>query len=230
MDKFHLSIVILLLLLAYALVPSAIAEEEIDVPWEINCYDRNPYNGFINDVGICIPGVITDEAWYAKSPSRFWGVGDSYAPGVMERVCDYRGGCGGYKGGVAVMSCGDIGRTAWLKRPDQPWDGPFLVVDCSHKRHMFHNVNIGLVVEWGYKTTERWGQSVVSNVIVHLGGKPNDSDWGWYYRTWWMEYALDWEQIDIRSSSVYIARRGVLRSLLALRAQAIRQFFSLAQP
>lgn len=206
MDKIPLLLIIFLLLIAFLLVPSVLAED-FNTPWDVDCYDLNPYNGFINDVGVCVPGILTKGAWLTKSPSRFWGTGDTYAPGLMEYVCDGR--CNGYKDGVALMSCGDVGRTAWLKRPDKKWDGPFLVVDCSHKRHLWMNVNVGLVVEWGYKTTERWGQAVVPGIIVHLGSKPNDNSRGWYYRTWWIENAMEWEEIDIYPSALYIGYREI---------------------
>ena len=206
MDKFTLIVFILLLLIAFALVPMALAED-YSVSWRVDCTDLNPYNGFINDVGVCVPGVLTVDAWMKRSPSRFWGVGDTYAPGMMELVCGGR--CRGYKDGVALMSCGDVGRTAWLKRPGYPWSGPYLVVDCSHKRHLWMNVNAGLVVEWGYKTTERWGTPVVSGIIVHLGDRPNDDSRGWYYRTWWMEYAVEWVVIDMHPPTLYIGYREI---------------------
>lgn len=203
MDNFPLLLLVILLIVAFFLVPVALADEEMNPPWDVNCKDLNPYNGFVNDQGVCVPGLVTNETWFVKSPSRFYGLGDSYAPGVMERVCNGR--CRNYKDGIALMSCGDIGRTAWLKRPGKKWDGPFLVVDCSHKRHLWMNVvGNGLVVEWGYKTTQRWGQSVVQGILVHLGGKPDDEVWGWYYPYWFEEYALEWIVLDANPKPFYI--------------------------
>jgi len=202
-----LTIFIILLLIAFVLVPKVLGDD-YNVFWEVNCSDPNPYNGFINDVGVCVPGVLTTDSLYKRSPARFWGLGDSYSPGVMEYVCN--GKCRGYKDGIALMSCGDVGRTAWLKRPGHKWDGPFLVVDCSREHHLWMNVNNGLVVEWGYKTVERWGIPVVQDVIVNLGEKPKDNYRGWYYRTWWMEYAVEWVIIDTKPLAIYTRYREIM--------------------
>ena len=165
------------------------------VPWEIDCENGFAGNGF-KDRGFCVPGIITLKTHYIRSPSRFWGVGSSYAPGIMEWMCSQNGGCDGYKGGVAVMSCGDVGRTAWIKvADDRLWYGPLKVVDCSQPFHAYVNVAVyGLAVEWGHKTALALGVPTSSAVRVHLGGKPSDDEWGWYYRTWWIEYALEFEK------------------------------------
>jgi hypothetical protein len=113
----------------------------------------------------------------------------------MEWMCSQNGGCEGFKDGVTIMSCGDIGRTAWIKVDDShSWYGPLKVVDCSQPFHAYVNIAVyGLAVEWGHKTTLALGVATSSAARVHLGGKPSDDDWGWYYRTWWIEYALEFE-------------------------------------
>lgn len=197
MDKTTLVLIVFFLLIAFGLTFFATggveaADPGVEVPWPIDCKNGDAIDGFI-DRGFCVPGVITKRTHYVRSPSRFYGVGSSYAPGVMEWMCSYNGGCDGYKGGVALMSCGDVGRTAWIKvADDRPWYGPLKVVDCSQPFHAYVNVAVyGLAVEWGHKTTLALGVGTGSSVRVHLGGKPTDSDWGWYYRTWWIDYALE---------------------------------------
>lgn len=114
--KPYLIFIILLLFIAFALtfaIP-AHADPGVSVPWEIDCENGFERDGF-KDRGFCVLGIITSKTHYVRSPSRFWGVGSSYAPGVMEMMCEKNGGCEGYKGGVALMSCGDVGRTAWIK-------------------------------------------------------------------------------------------------------------------
>ena len=87
-------------------------------------------------------------------------------------------------------------RMAWIKVADnRPWYGPLKVVDCSQPFHAYVNiVEYGLAIEWGAKTAEILGVRASSAVRVHLGGKPSDIGWGWYYRTWWIEYALEFEK------------------------------------
>ena len=197
MDKTTLVLIVLLLLIAFGLtffVTGSVeaAKDNTTPPWLVDCKNDADIDGFM-DRGFCVPGVITKRTHYVRSPSRFYGVGSSYAPGIMEWMCQYNGGCDGFKDGATVMSCGDIGRTAWIKvDDDHSWYGPLKVVDCSQPFHAYVNVAVyGLAVEWGHKTALALGISTASSVRVHLGGKPIDDEWGWYYRTWWINSALD---------------------------------------
>ena len=111
------------------------------------------------------------------------------------------------------MSCGDVGRTAWIKvADDRPWYGPLKVVDCSQPFHAYVNVvEWGLAVEWGAKTAERLNLKAASVVKVQLGDRPvtGDNGWGWYYRTWWIDYALEWEDVDLHPSWYMIGYREI---------------------
>lgn len=187
---------------------SVSSDPGVEVPWVVDCMDLNPYNGWLDEFGNCIPGVLDKSSWTVKSPSTFYGVGDTYSPGIMERICE-RVNCNGFKGGVALMSCGDVGRIAWIKLPDKRWDGPYKVIDCSHPRHLFKNVMSGLVVEWGWDTTVRWGGIMASEgVIIHLGERPSSGTGrGWYYMTWWEKHALEWEVIDSNPDPLYTGVR-----------------------
>lgn len=119
----------------------------------------------------------------------------SYAAGVMEAQLRHRKiPEGRYKDGVALMSCAYIYETVWLRRPGFGWDGPFVVVDCSQKNHMYyHYVGMGLVVEVGYKTVERWGAAVLQRVDVHIGPGPPGGWAGVYLPQWWLHNKLEWE-------------------------------------
>ena len=166
------------------------------VPWEVNCEDELLENGYMNQ-GYCIPGLITREAWLKPSPPIISGALSSYDRGVMESVAGYREmSLSGFKDGVALMSCADIGKVAWIQRPGHNWDGPFLVVDCSAREDMYVNTVIkGLVGEIGYKTAQEWGSRSWGYVRVSVGRR--GGDFGWYYADWWMEnaFALVWKPI-----------------------------------
>ncbi len=102
--KPYLILIILLLICAFAITFFATdsveaADTGVEVPWLIDCENDSSVDGFI-DRGFCVPGVITNRTQFTRSPSRFYGVGSSYAPGVMEWMCSQNGGCDGYKDGV----------------------------------------------------------------------------------------------------------------------------------
>lgn len=210
MRTLFIALLVFALVLTLFVLPAE-ADPGVEIPWDVDCYDLNPWNGFIDELGNCVPGIVTDEAWLAQAPSTFWGLGDTYAPGMMEWICEKHNGCKGYLDGIALMTCGDIGKSAWLMRPGFRWSGPYLVVDCSHKRHLWHNVDSGLVVEWGYKTTERWGTPVVQGIAVHIGSKPVKGEGrGIYFRNWWMEHVAEFEVIDFNPPPYYFGYRGLL--------------------
>ncbi len=127
------------------------------------CEDDDPYNGWLYH-GHCIPGVVSKEFWLSSNPGDFVGMATFYAEGVMERVARNRGLSfkgHGFKGGVALMNCGDIGDYVWIKRGTQyEFEGPFLVVDCSSREHLYFNVVInGIAVEVDWETSRRWGMN-----------------------------------------------------------------------
>ena len=175
---------LVLLLSAFSLIKTspASADPGIPVPWIVDCDDSIDENGFY-DRGFCVPGNLKRSSNFVRSPGRFWGVGSSYSPGVMERMCRLNGGCDGFKDGVALMSCGDVGRSVWIYPIEkEKWYGPFKVVDCSQPFHMYVNVvEHGLAVEWGAKTAEAMGLRASSMTIVSFGGRPDDTWRGWYY-------------------------------------------------
>ncbi len=167
-------------------------------PWEVDCTDEAIENGYIQGSwarDFCVPGLITRESYWHTHPPDFYGLMSSYAAGVMEAQLAHRGiKESSYKDGIAIMSCAYIGHTAWLRRPGFGWDGPIVIVDCSQKNHMYyHYVGMGLVVEVGYKTVERWGAKVLQRVDVHIGPGPPGGFAGVYLPEWWVVNKLEWE-------------------------------------
>ncbi len=176
------------------------ARENYGPPWPVDCTNEPFWDGF--DQGdwalhFCVPGQITDSAYYFDSPTDHFGLLSSYAPGVMEAQVRHRGLPEGTRG-VALMSCNEIGQKVWLRPEGQGWDGPFVVVDCSQKNHLYyHMIGMGLAAEVGAETAGKWGFARANRVDVHLGGsKPGDWN-GVYLAYWWVENALEFERQDL---------------------------------
>lgn len=94
-----------------------------------------------------------------------------------------------YKGAVALMGCGDIGRTAYITIPGRQPDGPYLVADCSGRKGMYYNIVYGgLAVEVDYDSWVRLGSVNYSSVMVTVKrvtppyGVAGESLSGWYLR------------------------------------------------
>jgi hypothetical protein len=94
-----------------------------------------------------------------------------YAPGVMETV--YRNRlrmaqvqpcpeCVGY---LAVRSCADLGRRAWVQYTGQ-WYGPFEIIDCAAPADLPAMVQRGRVVEVAYEWALAWGISGPAEVVL----------------------------------------------------------------
>ncbi len=172
------------------------AQEDPDyrVPWEVDCDDDEPLNGYrLGDWsrGFCVPGMITKESQFFRSPKAHYGLMSSYADGVMEAQVAYRGYSSGTEG-VALMSCDHHGDTVWLNVPgSEKWHGPFKVVDCSGRNHMYyHMVGMGLAVEVSYKQAQKMGGLILPRVNVCIGCKdPNGVNLAFY----WIENVLQWE-------------------------------------
>ena len=95
------------------------------------------------------PGAAPAE-W--RSPTRaeeIAGEASYYAAGIMAAVAQRRGlDLAGYRGGVALLRAGDLGREVWVMVGDSgTWAGPFLVVDCAQRIHYPGLVGRGRVIE-----------------------------------------------------------------------------------
>lgn len=175
------------------------AYEQYGPSWIPNCENDDMYDGvglpaWAN--GFCVPGRITLESQFFNVPSDFYGAAVCYAPGVMENQVKAKGYDPKKVQGVALPSCAAIHETVWLRfSGSNGWQGPFKVVDCSARNHLYyHMVGMGIVVEIGFSTAERFGiWPGLNRVDVHIGsGKPGAWD-GLYLPYWWLENVLEWE-------------------------------------
>lgn len=125
------------------------AEAQDFVSWEVDCDDLDAYNGYYFH-GYCLPGLITPESALVPYPQHAVGRAAVYYDGIMALVAQNRGlSLKGYKGGVALESCAEVGRAVWLRFVD--WEGPFLVVDCGARYGLFRVVAYsGYAVEVGH--------------------------------------------------------------------------------
>ena len=124
----------------------------------MDCENESELDGYWFHTN-CIPGIVTKDFWLSPSPSHYVGYASGYSEGMMETVAANRGlSLNGTWGGVATMFCGDIGRTVYLRpRPEGRWQGPYLVVDCSAREHLYFNVVLNkFAVEVDFQTWTRW--------------------------------------------------------------------------
>ena len=85
-----------------------------------------------------------------------------YAPGVMDRVINYRTReqsidlCAECVGHVALLRVGDINRKVWIQLDDGTLEGPFLVVDVAHPGDIDSLLARDWVVDVDWETAQRW--------------------------------------------------------------------------
>lgn len=172
-----------------------VADVHVRVPWVVNCEDDILENGYTwggqDGKYVCIPGYETWDASRFNNPTVFLGGLSHYADGQMERVLRFRKmGLGSkYKGAVALMGCGDIGRSAYIRIPGHNSDGPYLIADCSGRRGIYYNIVYGgLAVEVDYASWVRLGGVNYASVEVTVQrvtppyGVPGESLSSWYLR------------------------------------------------
>lgn len=143
-----------LILAAALLLPWGQSEqncEGLPETYAVWCDDENKLNGYWW-AGYWVPGMVSVESWFTPAPEYSVGRAVWYAPGMMPDVPEP------FIGGVAMMSCADVGQSVWLHRPGNTWEGPFLVVDCAQGDDIYAIVQYRReVVEVGWQTKERWG-------------------------------------------------------------------------
>ncbi len=109
------------------------------------------------------PDISPD--YWAQTPLPQTGLATFYAPGLMERVSDYRraqaeiGSCPECVGEVALLRAGDIGRKVWLQPPDGEPVGPFLVVDCARRQDVAPLLARAWAVDVSYDLGQLWGMT-----------------------------------------------------------------------
>lgn len=124
------------------------------------CQDDTPgwtYDGYCWH-GAPIPGLPDYTTQFLEYPPLTIGKAVFYSPYVMEATARYRGlDLAGYVGGVATMTCGNLGKPAWLRRPGLIWEGPFLVVDCARRNDLYGiTMYYEEAIEVDFKTALRW--------------------------------------------------------------------------
>jgi hypothetical protein len=125
---------------------------------ELYVDDDNIYNGYFWDI-YWVPGLPDYETQLTQTPPIVIGNAVAYGPGAMEATAKFRGlSLKGYVGGVSTISAANIGMSVWVKRPNNDWEGPFLVVDCSKRNDIYYHVRyMDLVVEVDYNIGRKWG-------------------------------------------------------------------------
>lgn len=143
-----------------AMINSETCVKESDYP---HCLNDNVYDGYWWH-NYWIPGIPTQETQMLMNPPIVRGVAVFYSPNVMEATAKAKELKieEPYLDGVSLLTCGDIGKSVWIKRPKHPWEGPFLVIDCAKRGDLFGVINHKKeVVEVGFKTAQRWGMVIL---------------------------------------------------------------------
>lgn len=171
---------------------------EFGIDWAIDCENDDLRDGYWFHT-TCLPGIVSEDFWLSRSPNHYVGAASYYQEGLMEKVAANRGlSLNGTWGGVATMFCGDIGRKVYLRpRPEGHWQGPYLVVDCSAREHLYYNIivnQIGLEVD--YNTWQRW-RNDGPLPGVHLCFSQATSDCGAAYSLYtWFQRNVEWGRPD----------------------------------
>jgi hypothetical protein len=213
-------------------------------------YDNNPLTGFVDDWGFCVPGLVTTDTWFTKSPQYVYGSAVFYAPGIMRATAKWRASemynlayrTEGYMGAVAVSSPASIGDTVWLRRPGGEWQGRYLVVDCSRRADVYTHIAINQqVVEVDFNTALDWGlvagnyddwvmvSGKEQTVEVWYGfDKPDENILEYrqpiYFTEYWLKNVVRFQRERIERSPVYY--RDGLNPLWDLRDGNERQCFT----
>ena len=102
------------------------------------------------------PGLLTWQAYRRQAPHYFSTRAIWQSDGVLEATAQYNGvDLSDVAGGIALIACTDVGRTAWIQPPGGHWLKT-RVADCTHRLHSyFHVVNVQSAVELQYSLAEQ---------------------------------------------------------------------------
>ncbi len=164
------------------------------------CADEDPTNGYWSNLEHrWVPGYVTMESHMAPIWGVFSGRVVSYAPEVMEATAEVRGlSMEGYVDAISLMSCGNMGDSAWILNPGGAWEGPFIVADCARRGDLYPIVVFRQeVAEVSWATAQRWGGKIWDGLTVSVGASPYQiSEWGWTsvdYPSWWAANQMEFD-------------------------------------
>jgi hypothetical protein len=217
MNQSHLLLLCFLLILAAAIaffpLHTALAESDC-LEWTApQCDNGNLLDGYWGFDGLWVPAMITQQTHFTSAPPHTSGYAVYYAPGVMKATANFVGyDLTGFLGGVAMMSCSDLGQIVWIRRTNEIWEGPYLVVDCAQWNHHWSiAINRDEVVEVGYKTAARWGiiedWKTEVEVIKSRWRPPEDLGEAIDYSEWFLEIAQYYPAGMIGLPARYIFRQ-----------------------
>jgi hypothetical protein len=135
--------------------------------------DTNRYNGYYNEFGKWIPGVVKAESQFLIMPDLV--IGEAWGGGGkgIHSFGDY-----GTVDNIVIPFCSEIGNYVWAKREGHEWEGPFRVIDCAARYDIYNVVvNRHEVAEILFKTAVKWN-------MIELG-TPNGEglySYGWNMR------------------------------------------------
>lgn len=107
--------------------------------------------------------------WFSPTvESKIEGDVSYYGKGLMQKVASNRQmSLGAYADGVALMSCGDLGRGVWLETAQGKVVGPLRVVDCAQREHYHGLLERGRVAEVSRRLWEGlgWPEDLVKATV-----------------------------------------------------------------
>jgi hypothetical protein len=141
-----------------------------------------PYNGYCDNFGNRVPGLITNDTWMTPAPTYVSGKMVFYGPYAMRATAEYRNIDYAEEhciGGISLMSPYNIGDKAWIK-VDRLWYGPFCVVDCARRGDMYSIVvHREEVVEVNHEFATQMGMVT-----------PNNTERGYDINEWYLDVSV----------------------------------------
>jgi hypothetical protein len=166
---------------AYSLDTDEVAQVETGCGIDDGVYE----NGY-EDRGHCVEGLITEDSWYMRYPQHTAGAVTYYAEGIMGQVVENRGlSLKGYVDGIVLMSCAHVGESVWVRRSGG-WEGPYLVVDCSHRYHLWVTlVQNHVNAEVSYNRWVKWAESGGTQAVEICIGSAGCSGVAYPFWSYW---------------------------------------------
>ncbi|MBP9819611.1 hypothetical protein KBC79_02625, partial [Candidatus Woesebacteria bacterium] len=136
--------------------------ENLNPPYE----QPTPFSSF--------PGQVPEDPRHGKA--MFYGQGlmdqvlanrKAWGQIPQDKIQTCEGSDPVYKGCVALLRAGDIGREIWMQRPGGAIQGPFLVIDVAAKHDVSCLLERGWVVDVDRETAREWNMDGPIDIILH---------------------------------------------------------------